>query len=405
MRAALLISRDALTTGALLWSPLRGDGGSRAAAIACDAAEVPPGDYDVVLASDLVLLETVSVPLAQRRKLGRGLRYLVEDRLACDPERVHVAVDSAGASDRVSIAVVDRGLLEQVLRRLGRAGVRPRAVYPELLTPALPPRGWTVICGAGGGFVRTGALEGFALEGPCGDAPPVALQLALRSARRSGAVPVELVVSAAEDVTVPEVRNWAAALGVPVRNGPTWRWFESAAPGRLDLLQGEFADTDGAGGIARRLRRPLALGAAVVVAVSSTLAIEWAMLASERRAIDGQMLEIYRAAVGPSVPAVDPPRQLARELADLRRRAGEPAPGDFLPLLEAVAEHLAEARAVQAERISYDAGSLTVTLHAPDTERAGDLRRQLGAQPVPGVELRPDESAGPGVRFTARAVP
>lgn len=357
---------------------------------------------EAVLGADLVLLERVSVPAAQQRRLQGALRFLAEDSLLPDPARVHVAAAPTAQKEVLCLGVVDREWLAQALGRLGRLGLAPHSAYPECLLPALEPRAWVHVCNGDDSFVRTGELEGFALDSEGDGEPPVGLQLALEAARAAGRVPERIVVRAAPEASLPDTARWSAALGVAVERGAPWSWTQAAVP-RLELLQGEFAPRGGAGAWRGRLRRPALLAAATLILASVGIAADWALKATERDRLQREMRAIYRESFGEAVPIVDPPLQMSRALADLRLRAGQGGAGEFVALVDAAAARI-DPKGGRVESITYEEGRLIVSLRARDPGQAAALAAQLRASPAAsGVELRAEEGDGGAVRVIVRS--
>ena len=357
---------------------------------------------EAVLAAELVLLERVSVPPAQQRRLQGALRFLAEDSLLPDPSRVHVVAHAVRQKDVVYVGIVDREWLGQALERLARVGLRPHSAYPECLLPALEPGGWVAVCNGAQSFVRTGEAEGFALDGDGEGEPPVGLQLALDAARAARRLPERIVLRAAPGASLPPAERWSDALGVPVEPGAPWIWYQVAQPAPLELLQGEFAARGSGGAWRQRLRRPALIATAAVALASFGVAADWALKSAERNRLQAEMRAIYRETFGESAVIVDPPLQMSRALADWRVRAGQGGAGEFVALLDAVAAAVDPA-GPRVESMSYEEGRLTLSLRAPDPRQAAAAAAQLRAAKSAGMEIRAEEAEGGALRVTVRA--
>jgi general secretion pathway protein L len=368
---------------------------------------MPPGgkSCEAVLAAELVLLERVSVPPAQQRRVQAALRFLAEDSLVPDPARVHVAAAGAPQKDVMCVGIVDREWLAQALGRLERAGMRALAAYPESLLPPLEPHAWIVVCGGADGFVRTGEAEGFALDSVGEGEPPVALRLAIDGARSAGRLPERVVLRALSDAELPEPAQWSAALGVPVERGDPWRWTQARHRPPLELLQGEFAPRRAGGGWRGNLRRPALLAAVLLAVGSAGIAADWALKSAERERLQAEMRAIYRETFGEGAVLVDPPLQMSRALADLRLRSGQGSAADFVSLLGSVAERIPISSPGQrVESIEYQDGRLALSLRARDPRQSEALAAQLRTKAsAPGLELRVDQGDAGVVRLTASA--
>lgn len=391
------VTRDTPATGAFQWVRLGSQGEVLAAGMAGPGLPPVSGDCEVVLDGDLVSLERVSVPASQQKRLGASLRYLAEELTLSDPERVHVAAAPGPEKNSLCLGIVDRQWFAGLLERLRRVGLSPRSAYPESLTPALAPLAWMVAWRGQDGFVRTGENEAFALDLAQPGAAPTGLYLALDQSRSSASRPRVIIVRAARDAEPPDVGAWSAALDIPVELGPDWHWAEAPRRPGLDLMQGEFAARSAHDGWTARLRRSAALAGILVALASIGLALDWAAKARERDALLGEMRSIYREAFGEKAVVVDPPLQMSRALAELRRQAGQAGPGDFPVLLGVFSEWIAGVGQPAVETIEYDGNSLTALLRAePGAPGASRLAR-LRARPAPGgydLSLRDGEPAG-----------
>jgi general secretion pathway protein L len=378
IRYRIRAGRDSATTGIFAWAELNAAGTVLQGGVS-DVAPLPgPGACELVLASDVVLLQQLSVPAAQRRRLAGNLRYLVEDLVLSDPERLHVVEAALSPRDALCVGIVDREWLQAVLARLAALGLRPLRALAETLLPGPEPGTWTVVWNGKDGFVRTGAVAGFPLDSTEDGSAPMALQLALRKSP-----PARIVLRAAEPPA------WAQALAVPVDLAPAWSWAEVHGEPMLDFLQGEFSLSSGERGWKQRLRRPAMLAASLFFVVCAGIAADWAVKAHERRALLAEMNAVYRETFGANAVVVDPPLQMQRALAELKQRAGEPVAGDFLALLGALSESVLDPATQRLHAMSYQNGRLAVVLAPRDPAAFGALVEALrGKAKIEGHELK-----------------
>ncbi len=389
------LARDFPATGRFDWA-LLDERGAVVESASSELAMPPRGRHcEAVLATQLVLLDRVSVPAAQQRRLQKALRFLAEDSLVPDPARVHVAAEPAREKDLLYVAVVDREWLGQALGRLDRLGLVAAAAYPECLLPALEPHAWVVVCNGAESFARTGEREGFALDSAPDGGLPVGLQLAVDAAREAGRLPERIVLRAAAGATLPDAASWSEALALPVERGAPWSWTQSAEKPGVDLLQGEFAPQGGRGAWRRRLWRPVLLATATLAVASCGLATDWALKSAERHRLQEEMRTLYRETFGPSAVIVDAPLQMSRAHAELRLLAGQGGGGEFLTLLDALATRLPDPGTQRIETLTYEAGRLTLSLRVGDPRKSAPLAAQLRAKtPAPGIDVRLEEAEG-----------
>jgi type II secretion system protein L len=278
----------------------------------------------------------------------------------------------------VCVGIVDRDWLHAVVRQLATLGLRPERVLAETLLPPLEPGAWTVVWSGAESFVRTGPAAGFPLDAPEDGSAPVALRLALDRS------PTARIV-----LRTAEPPAWAQALAARVEVRPPWNWADARSEPTLDFLQGEFAPVGSERGWKERLRRPAALAASLILVACAGIAADWAAKAHERRALIAEMSAVYRETVGPGAVLVDPPLQMQRTLAELKRRNGEPAGGDFLALLGALSEGLLDPQKQRIQGMSYQNGRLAVVLAPRDPAAFGALVEELrGKAKVVGHDVR-----------------
>ena len=343
------------------------------------ASALPDADAcELVVPAELVLLTRARLPHGRKEKLRQLLPYAIEDKLGADPDSVHVAAGPVLGDGHTALAAVDRAWLASVLTRLAAAGVTPRAAWPEILLPALRADSWTLVWRGRGGFVRTRAQAGVAVDAAGGDAPPAALALSVDEARRAGALPARLVLRLADGASSPDVDAWSHALGVAIEVGAPWSPLTApeAATGGVNLLQGAFAQAGPARAWWPALRLPLALAGLVLLVHGAGTTVEWALMKREQAALKAAMVEQFRAAF-PGAAVSDAPLQMQRNLADLRRAAGEASPLDFVPLLARAAAALDAPARSQLRSVAYDASTLVLDLGLADRPAADAIARRL----------------------------
>lgn len=391
------VTRDTPVSGAFEWVTL-GQGGEVLAAGAGNLDQSPvKGPCEVVLASDLVTLDTVAAPPSQQRRLGSALRFLAEELALPDPEQLHVAATQGPARNSLCLAIVDRQWLQALLARLEGAGLSASSAYPESLLPTLTPHTWTVVSRGGETFVRTGQNEAIALDIAEANAAPAALRLALEQARTAGTGPQAIVVRSTRESAPPDIHSWSAALGVPVEAGPEWHWAAAHPRPQLEILQGEFAARLGATHWLKRLRRPAIMAAALLALSCVAVAIDWGAKARERRTLVAEMHAIYRETFGEGATVVDAPLQMSRALAELRQQAGYVGRGDFLSLLRIFADEVRDPVRHRVESMTFENAALTLTLRPTVGQQPAAVLKELRAKPVPGgYELQLDEAPAAG---------
>lgn len=94
------------------------------------------GELIWVLSGDEVLLTPANVPSRQYRQIVQAVPYVLEEQLATDVEACSFAMGDRTANGDISVAVIDRALLESRRERAQSLGVRLSAMLSE---PSLVP--------------------------------------------------------------------------------------------------------------------------------------------------------------------------------------------------------------------------------------------------------------------------
>ena len=99
---------------------------------------------DVVLPAELATLQSVSLPSKNLRQAMQALPFIVEEQLAADIEKVHIAVGARQSSGLWSVVVIDMALMSALLACCEQAKLRLRAVYVDAQLLPVASAGLTV---------------------------------------------------------------------------------------------------------------------------------------------------------------------------------------------------------------------------------------------------------------------
>jgi len=358
-------------------------------------AEVPRAEETVlVLPVARVAFVRAALPPGPAARLARLAPFAIEDAIVSAPEQVHcVVLDDDTGGERL-IAVLDREWLGSALAELASFGIKPDRAIVESALVAGEEGTWTVVWSGNGGFAALGGVEAIALDASVDGRPPLGLKLALDERRRAGSGPRAVRLLTAGAVDPPETAKWSESLHVPV--AMAGKWLPEASDARAaacaDLLPGSRAGGWVAEGWLARLKPAAALVAALVAAHMLVTLGDWARLAYEARSLRNGMEAAFRKAFPEAKAVVDPALQMRRNLADLRRAAGEPDPTDLVPLLAKLAPALAAAGA-RPQSLRYERGELQLEL----VVASGETRERLASRlHVPGMRVRIERVATGG---------
>ena len=343
-------------------------------------------EVTLVLPATRITFVHATLPATRGAASAKVLRYAVEDAVVSAPEEIHAVVMARAPDGEALIAVVERSWLEATLDALDEAGLAPQRVIPEsafAIGPAGPDGEWTVVWAEEGGFLCTDGPETVALDASADGSPPVALRLALHAARKTGAPPPGIRLYTGSGFAAPDAAAWSASLRVPVT--AQGRWAPEAQDARRiaseNLLTGLRAAGRSESAPLRRFAPALTVASLVLAAHIGLTVFDWTRLAAEEHTLRTDMEARFRAAFPEATKVVDPALQMERNLATLRRAAGEPGPSDALTLMAHAAAPIA-ASGQRVEGLRYDAGQIDVDL--PLAADASTLRALFRSQ-APGL--------------------
>lgn len=356
--------------------------GGRAEDGAARVAGLPRADEVLlVLPVARVAFVRATLPPGPAAKLARLAPFAIEDAIVSAPEDIVATVlDDVRDGERL-VAVIDREWLAAVLMELAAHGIRPVRAIVESALVAESPDTWTIVWSGAGGFAALGNLESIALDASIDGRPPLALKLAADEHRRAKTGPRAVRCLLASGADAPDTGRWSESLHAPV--AVVGRWVPQEIDARTahcpNLLPGALA---GAGPVRERLERfkPVAVLAAAILAVHGVLTIaDWSRLAYEARGLRSDMDAAFRKAFPDAKAVVDPALQMRRNVADLRRAAGEPDATDLVPVLAKLAPALAAA-GVRPQAVRYERGELALDVAVAPNDTRERLASRLQVQ-------------------------
>ncbi|HEY0879799.1 MAG TPA: type II secretion system protein GspL [Zeimonas sp.] len=396
--------------------------------------EALPATKQVTLVFDArdVSLLRVAVPPLSPARTQQALPNLVEDLLLQDAQACAYAIGPRlDDTQQRLVAAIDRAWLEFVVGAFERRGIRVQAAWPAQLALPVGAGQTAIACLNDGIALRIGPNDGIGWSaGADADARAEAIVCALDAgggvasgigSATPGASHADVDAGAAlaqpatsADPASAPARKTRRRLAAYVEDG-SWQApvlkaaaradadvdvrplaFPLAAP--VDLLTARagtaarrwLADVDW-----RAWRLPAGAGAAAAVVALAGLNLHWALLANESEQLRSRIEQRYRDAFPGTRVIVDPMLQMQRQVADLRARAGQSGPEDFVPLLT---------------RFSQALGAQAIDAMASVEFREGRLRVRFqpgffDGRPAREALVRSGQQHGLSVRFDAEREP
>lgn len=379
-------------------------------------AELPRGAQFVqlVIPASQVLITRARLPHNARHRSGSVLAFAIEEQIAGDPDANQVSWLGAEDDSRKGIesgdamlAVVGKRGLQGWLEALEAVGIRNYEVCCETLLLPFEAGQWSLAWDGREGFARTGFLDGAATD--CGDrtTPPLSLSLALDAAEKLGNRPTAISIFPSGPNCAPDITSWQGKLGIELRLSGSWDW-RSASTANAVILAQASRRWHWVDGLRARLRPAAWLVGGALTLHATMLLTDWALLAGEQRDLRQQMEARFRSAVPEAVAVVDPALQMRRKLAEARHAAGQVDSGDFLPMIEKVAEGLNELPPGRLRIVSYEGDRMRLEFASFDEATAGRLVARLaqaGLSVETGFQLPPPRGgAGASTQLQAPVI-
>jgi general secretion pathway protein L len=316
---------------------------------------------------------------------GRDPRILcnaIEEALIPGVEDIHAIPVSRQRDGRTLVAAVDRTWLKAAFDALCARGLTPeRMIVESELLSGSDEALWTVVRTTGGGFAHIGGCASIALDGTAQAGPrdvPLTLRLLMDEHRSAGNPPREIALYSGQASLVPDQHAWSAALGVQVNHAGPWQpqVLDARDARDTDLLAGAQLARAGSSIPFARYRLAAAVLLALLLTHLGLSGADWFRLHSEAAALRSGMENRFRALFPQAKSVADPSLQLARNLQEIRRAAGEVDSGDFIALFARVAPQLSAAGA-QARSAKYDRGQLNLELSLASQQALESLSESL----------------------------
>jgi general secretion pathway protein L len=308
-----------------------------------------------ILAADRVLIFTAPKPPGNQRRWLAALPFIAEEHSLNEPEEIHAAYANSAEPGQISVSVMAKPWLRQIISAATASGLPLRRVIAESMMPALPADGWTLVWDGCSGFLRTSANTALALD--CADqhTPPLALMQTLTApeSRAPGQIELRYLPSDQADV----LPAWD--LPVPFVPGKTWNWRDAPiSEATPNLLCGDFSPSLRLFDALSTLRPLLfILIAAFLIEVVGTH-LEWIKLAGEKQGLTQNIELLFRNAFGDDSTLVDAPLQMQRNLAGQRHAAGVVDDADFIALLDRASPFPAKS----VHSLNYESGKLELDI-------------------------------------------
>lgn len=388
MRETLLIQLTADPANDCSWVIVGEDGqvvGFPQTGPLSQAQQKTAGRAIVVLApGEKVLFTRTNVPTQKRQRLLRAIPYAIEDQLADDVEDLHFAIGEREESGDIPVAVVARADLESWLARLHAAQLTPDALIPDYCLIPTRDGGWNIAFDGDRVLFRAGHHAPMFIDR---DAVPIVLRNFLAREEE----PPECINVYACEGRVRDMQVIAGEVPVTERQCDDGilpllaRNFRKATS--IDLLQGEFSQTEKLAQAIRPWRFTAALLVAAIGLVFASNVVKMVNLESVKADLDGQIEALYKKTFPDAKRIVNPRLQMEQRIREMRAAQGGGTDG-FLTLLANSGQIIRRQRGVDIDGISYRDGNLDLELLVGSLQTLDALKAALAADGRMEVDIQ-----------------
>ncbi len=152
---------------------------------------------------------------------------------------------------------------------------------------------------------------------------------------------------------------------VPIEAGEAWDWRRAPMTAEAgNLLAGELAPPSRPLEWWPKLRPAVYILLAMLLIETLGSNLQWALLAHEKKSLQGAVESAFRKAFGNEVALVNAPLQMKRNIADIKHGAGLEDESDFFPLMNLSARALAKLPKGSVRELHFEGGRLEVEVSA-----------------------------------------
>ncbi len=323
------------------------------------------GAYTIIAPAAVIFFTSVMAPERNRKLMEKSARYAIEDQLITDPDENHVMVGPVSEQGKMGIGVISKKWLDDVIRALRVESVVPDTLIAETLVPPIDKSNWSMVYGAGSGFVRTGEFDGF-WAGDSGDVGkiPIQLELAIQSAQAIGGTPATIDLWQWDNDEDIDTKVWEKTTGLIVNRMGRWNVADMACDRqavRFNFLKGEYEPEWKKAKLGRNLTVTGLLTAAVLTLLLAFIGGDWYRLKSETANQKAVINSVLQESFPDIKVIIDARLQMERRLAALRGRRG--SENDFLPLISKAAPQFPQGS--RFHEIIFEGGVLKVNVTTP----------------------------------------
>ena len=338
----------------------------------------------VVVPGDDVLLNKVSLPTQNRKKMQTALPYALEDQLVSDIEQLHFAIGERNERGEVACAIVAHKKMQDWINKLKQFGIHPHVMVPDILALPFVEGAWSMLVEDNDVIIRTGNQSGMSVdENQAMDYLPILLD------EHADDKPEQFMVYKTD--AMADAKASLSVFDLPVTEDNISNGILTFVHGlvindTINLLQGEYSRREQMGKIWRPWLPAAAMFGALVLLQLVITTSHYFQLKSQSNELRAQVEQTYRSAFPQAKNVVNPRVQMERKLKELRGGSGLGGDG-VLGLLQSSGPALKKASGLMIKSVRYKEGKLNIDIVINDLQSLDKLKQQLISQGRVAVDI------------------
>jgi len=347
-----------------------------------------------------VTLQHITVPTQNKQRMLKAIPYAKEDEIIPDVESLHFALAKVEAKDSVSVAIVERQLMDQWQAMFQNAGIAVDIMMPD--TMALPFHTAddgdevNIVIEESAALFKTGVYQAFYV-----DLDNLNFMLKLWLNERVKSDEKESVANLPKSIVVWRARNDVEVIVPEEYAGVIDLEYKTAANGLLtvlvdqpinlskniNLLQGDFSRREQMGKIWRPWRLAASLAAVLFVLQLGLAIIQSNSLETQYQALKAESKSIYKATFPDARRIVNPRQQMAQKIKELKG-SDKKISVTFLSLLADTGAVFKSTQGLNLKSMRFKNNTLDVDLEVPNYEVLDELKQKLTEEGKRSVEIQ-----------------
>lgn len=354
-----------------------------------------------------VVLTDVALPGMNKQKLMRAIPFALEELLASDVEANHFAIGERQQDDKVTVAIVERKIIEMWLQGLNDVGIQPDLLTTEVLGIPYADKSWTLLLKAADkqsrskAILRNNLLAGIALdianvvpllrgmlESAAQTQKPEKLNVIVcdsssihpdassqspQNTEPSASPELEAIVTQLQ--TLADKLEYNTEVRHPEQPFLIYLAQQFEESKCINLLQGDYSRRERLEKLLRPWRPAAAIAAIWLLLQVGLMVFDYQKLAARDRALRTQITDTYREAFPDAKNVVDPKLQMEQKLAELRKQANQGA--DMFVLLARAGEVLSNTDTLLIRTLRFKEETLDLDFEISDLQSLDELKLRL----------------------------